>query len=61
MLEICLECLKKLHEFHKDYSLAPDKLEIKKEILSDNQLKLAKDYYVSISNVKTSVPNFSNK
>ena len=61
ILEVDLEYFKKLHEFHKDYPLATDKLEIKKEMLSGYQLKTAKDYNISISNIKAIVPNFFNK
>ena len=35
VLEVDLEYPKKLHKLHKDYPLAADKLEIKKEMLSD--------------------------
>ena len=43
------------------YSLAPDKLEVKKEILSEYQLEIADDYNFSISNVKKLIPNFFDK
>lgn len=58
---VYLEYFRKLHEFHKDHPLATDKLEIKKEMFSDYQLKIAKDYNISISNIKAIVPNFFNK
>ena len=35
-----------------DYPLAPDKLEIKREMLFDYQLKIANDYNISIGNVE---------
>ena len=35
--EVDLKYLRKLHKLHKDYSLAPEKLEIKRGILSDYQ------------------------
>ena len=41
--------------------LVPDKIEIKNEILSDYQLKIADLYNISIGNVKKLVPNFFNK
>ena len=40
-LEVDLEYLKDLHELHNDYLLASDKREIKREILSNYQLKSA--------------------
>ena len=36
VLEVDLEYLKGSQELHKDHPLAPDKLEIKRELLSDN-------------------------
>ena len=41
--------------------LAPDKIEIKREMLSLYQLKIADLYNISIANVKNLVPNFFDK
>ena len=60
MLEVSLEYPKELHEFHNDYLLAPDRLEIKKA-LSDYQLKIFDEYLISIDNVKKLVSNFFSK
>ena len=38
--EVDLEYPKKLPELHKDYHLAPYKIEIKREMISDYQLKI---------------------
>ena len=38
-LEVDVEYSKKLRELHIDYPLAPDKIEIKREMLCDYQLK----------------------
>ena len=57
-ITIDLEHLKELHELHKDYPIAPDKLEIKIEILSDQQLKIADDSNISVGNTEKLVPNF---
>ena len=43
------------------YPLAPGKLEIKKEMLPDFQLKVADEHIISIGNVKKLVPNFLGK
>ena len=43
------------------YPLAPGKLEIKKEMLPDFQLKVADEHIISIGNVKKLVPNFLSK
>ena len=49
-----------LHELHNDYTLAPDKIETKREMLSNHHIKIA-DFYVSIGSVKKLVPNFFDK
>ena len=51
-----LEYPKDLWELHNDYCLAPDKIETKREMLS--QLKIADLYIIPIDNVKKLVPNF---
>ena len=56
VLEIDLEYPKELRELHNDYPLAPDKIVIEKEILSDYQLKIADLYNIVISNVKKLMP-----
>ena len=61
VLEIDLEYPKELQELHNDYPLAPDNLEIKREMLFDNQLKVADLYNIPIGNVKKLLPNFFNK
>ena len=61
VLEIDLEYPKELRELHNDYPLAPDNLEIKREMLFDNQLKVADLYNIPIGNVKKLQPNFFNK
>ena len=61
VLEVDLGYPKKLRELHSDYPLAPDKLEAKKEMLPEYQLKIAVLYNISISNVKKLVPNLFDK
>ena len=41
VLKVDLENPKELRELHIDYSLGPDKIEIKREMLSEYQLKIA--------------------
>ena len=60
-LEVDLEYLKELHELHNYYPLATDEIEIKREMLSQYQLKIADLYHVSIGNVKKLVPNLFDK
>ena len=57
ILEVDLEYLKELRELHNDYPLAPDKIEIKSEMLPDCQLKIADLYNIPIGSVKKLVPN----
>lgn len=52
VLEVDFKYPKQLHELHNDCSLVSGRIEIKKEILSDYQLKRGDDYDLSISNVK---------
>ena len=45
-LEVDLEYPKELHKLHSDYHLAPGKIDIKKEILPEYQLKIADLYSI---------------
>ena len=56
-LKVDLEYPKELQELHNDYLLATDKIAIKKEMLSDYQLKIANLYNIPIDNVKKLVSN----
>ena len=49
---------KKLQELHNDYPLPSDKIEIRREMLSEYQLKIADLYNDPIGNVKKLVLNF---
>ena len=61
VLEVDLEYPIELHELHNDYPLAPHKIEIKREMLSEYQLKIADLYNTPIGNIKKLVPNFFDK
>ena len=52
ILEVDLEYPKKIRDLHNGYSLAPDKIENKRETLSDYQLKIDDLYNIPISNVE---------
>ena len=52
VLEVDLEYPKELYELHNDHPLAPDKIEIKREMLPE---------YQTIGNVKKLVPNLFDK
>ena len=61
ILEVDLEYPHELHDIHNDYSLAPDKITIPKEWLSDYCLKTANAHNVTTGTVKKLVPNLMNK
>ena len=48
VLEVNLEYPKELRKSHNDYPLAPDKREIKREMLSDDQIKITDFYNIPI-------------
>ena len=60
-LAVDLEYPKILHDLKDDYPLAPDKIEMKREMLSEYQLKIADLYILPIANVKKLVRNFFDK
>ena len=60
-LKVDFKCPKELRELHNDYSLAPDKIEVKREMLSEYQLKIADLYNIPIGNIKKLVPNIFDK
>ena len=45
-----------LFQLNNDYSLAPDKIEIKREMFSDYQLMIADFYNILMGNVERLVP-----
>jgi hypothetical protein len=59
ILEVDLEYPKHLHKLHNDYPLAPEKLAVKEEWLSDYQNELLDNN--SILNVEKLVPNLMDK
>ena len=61
VLEVDLEYSKELSELHNDYFLAANKIEIKWEMLSNYQLKIADFYNFPNDKVKKSMPNFFDK
>ena len=52
VLEVDIEYFKELHELHDEYSLAPGKIEIKREMFCNYQLKIADLYNIPIGTVK---------
>ena len=62
VLEVDLEYTKESFELCNDYPLAPDKIEIKREMLPNHQIEITDFYNISIGNIKTLMPNiFDNE
>ena len=61
VLEVDSEYLQELHDIHNDYPLAPEKIKIPKEWLSDYCLEIANAHNITTGTVKKLVPNLMNK
>ena len=60
-LEVDLKYPQKLHDIRNGYPLAPEKINIPKEWLSDYFLKIANAHNITTGTVKKLVPNLINK
>ena len=61
ILEVELEYPDELHVLHNDYPLAPEKLTILYDMLSDYCKKNAGEYGIKVSDVKKLISNLDNK
>ena len=52
VFKVDLEYSKELRELHNDYPLVPDKIEIKRKMLSEYELKITDLYDIPISSIK---------
>ena len=52
VLEVDLEYSKKLQELQNDYPTAPDKIEVKREMLPGYKLKIADHYNIPTCNLE---------
>ena len=60
-LEVNIEYADELYELHKDYLLAPEKLDVSSDMLLKYCKKIADKYEIKIIDVKTLVPHLGNK
>ena len=61
ILEVDLKYPKELHELHNDYRLAPEKLTVTNDILSNYCKNIADKYDIKVGDMKKSIPNLGNK
>ena len=61
ILEVDLKYLQELHDIHNDYPLAPEKIKIPKEWLSDYSLEIVNAHNITTRTVEKLVPNLMNK
>ena len=60
-LEVDLEYPDELHELHNDYPLAPEKLAVSSDMLSNYCKKIANKYEIKVGDVKKLISNLGNK
>ena len=61
ILEVDLEYPDEYHVLHNDYPLAPEKLAIPYDMLSDYCKKIADEYGIKVGDVKKLISNLGNK
>ena len=61
ILEVDLEYPDELHVLHNDYQLAPEKLAISQNMLSDYCKIIGDKYEIKVGEVKKTIPNLDNK
>ena len=61
ILEVYLKYSKELYELHNDYPLAPEKLAVTNDILSNYCKSITDKYERKVGDVKKLIPNLGNK
>ena len=61
ILEVDLKYLDKLHVLHDDYPLAPEKLAIPYDMLSNYCKKIADKYGIKVGDIMKLIPNLGDK
>ena len=60
-MEVYLNYPKKFYDSQKDYTMAPEKIKIRKEWLSPSSLENANKFDVTTEDINKLVPNFVSK
>ena len=60
-LEVDLDYSENLHDFHKDYPMAPEKIKIKDEMLSPYCLKIKNKHDIKSEDINKLTPNLMSK
>ena len=61
ILEVGLKYPKELHKLHNEYPLAPEKLTITNDILSNYCKSIADKHEIKVGDIKKLIPNLGNK
>ena len=61
LLGVDLQYPDELHELHNDYPLAPEKLAVFSDMLSNSCKKIADKYEIKVGDLKKLIPNLGNK
>ena len=61
ILEVDLKYFKELHDLLNDYPLAPEKLTVTNDILSNYCKSIADKYDIKVGDIKKLIPNLGNK
>ena len=59
--QVNLEYPEELHELHNNYSLAPEKIAVSSDVLSEYCRKIADKYQIKVGDVKKLIPNLGNE